>query len=163
MHKHNTPWQGFTLIELLVVIAIISILASIIVVSLNTTRSLARDRGIQSNMNVVRQQMELYANENGGIYVDWPGTTTIVAAPGGGCAPTAFSTYNVALAVKNAGLISGASVPIAGGVGALVCVISDNMWQIAVVLSSDSSKAACADSYGRSSIIPVPAGAVFSC
>ncbi|MEK7552304.1 MAG: type II secretion system protein [Patescibacteria group bacterium] len=58
--KHYINGNGFTLIELLVVIAIVSMLASVIVVSLNTTRNKGKFAAVQSNLNTVRSESELY-------------------------------------------------------------------------------------------------------
>jgi len=55
MSKHK---RGFTLIELLVVIAIIGILASVILVSLNSARARAKDSHIISDITQLRTQIE---------------------------------------------------------------------------------------------------------
>lgn len=52
--------RGFTLIELLVVIAIIGILASVVLASLNTARDKGRNSAVQSSMQTIRVQSELY-------------------------------------------------------------------------------------------------------
>jgi len=56
--------KGFTLIELLVVIFIIGLLASIVVVSVNTARMKSRDARRIADMDSVRGALEMYADAN---------------------------------------------------------------------------------------------------
>jgi len=55
---------GFTLIELLVVIAIIGLLASVILVALNSTRAKSRDAKRVQDLNQLGKAFELYFNSN---------------------------------------------------------------------------------------------------
>jgi len=57
--------KGFTLIELLVVIAIIGLLASIVLVSLNSARGKARDTRRISDFTSIATALEMYYNEHG--------------------------------------------------------------------------------------------------
>lgn len=57
--------RGFTLIELLVVISIISVLTSIILISMNTARSKANDAKRVSDMQQIKNAVELYFDTNG--------------------------------------------------------------------------------------------------
>jgi prepilin-type N-terminal cleavage/methylation domain-containing protein len=58
--------RGFTLIELLVVIAIIGILASVVLASLNTARDKGTNAAVQSSVNNVRAQAEIFGNQSDG-------------------------------------------------------------------------------------------------
>lgn len=62
--------KGFTLIELLVVIAIIGILATIVLVSLNSARSKARDSRRVSDLRQIALALEMYYDDNS----TYPGT-----------------------------------------------------------------------------------------
>jgi type II secretion system protein G len=62
--QKNKP-SGFTLIELLVVISIIGLLASVVLVSLNTARTKARDAKRIADLSQIRTALELYFDANG--------------------------------------------------------------------------------------------------
>ncbi len=62
--------RGFTLIELLVVVAIIGVLASIVMVSLNSARNKGKNASIKSQMAELRAAAELY-NDDMASYTGW--------------------------------------------------------------------------------------------
>ena len=70
--------RGFTLIELLVVIAIIGILASVVLVNLNTARLRARNAERISTVDQVKLALQLFFDDNQA----YPTTAQLPAAPG---------------------------------------------------------------------------------
>lgn len=105
--------KGFTLIELLVVIAIIGILATIVLVSLNTARQKARDVRRIGDLRQIALALEMYYDDHAttgypgdadaAACDDWaamvtalqaaPGYMTVVPSdPGGGSAAYAYNT-----------------------------------------------------------------------
>ena len=93
MHKIYT--RGFTLIELLVVIAIIGILASVVLVSLNSARNKGNDAAVKANLAGVRTQAELHYDNTSNTYTGLCATTPVAQAvsqagtAGGGAATCA--------------------------------------------------------------------------
>jgi len=67
--------RGFTLIELLVVIAIIGTLSTIVLVSLNTARSKARDTRRAADLRNIALALEMYYDANG----SYPAATSSLA------------------------------------------------------------------------------------
>jgi len=141
---------GFTLIELLVVIAIIGLLATIVLVSLNSARQKARDSRRVGDMRQIALALEMYYDSNSttgypgdaeaATCDDWaamvialelaPGYMTKVPSdPGGGSVAYAYNTgTNLADYVLRAQLESATNAAFATDVDgtALGCLCTDN-------------------------------------
>jgi prepilin-type N-terminal cleavage/methylation domain-containing protein len=75
MHNFYNKNKGFTLIELLVVIAIIGLLASIVIVNVNSARTKAKDATVKGNMDHIRITAEMYFDGTGAqAYTNFCGT-----------------------------------------------------------------------------------------
>ena len=89
MRKNNRKFlTGFTLIELLVVIAIIGLLAAIVLVSLNSTRSKARDARRVSDLRQIVTALNMLADSQGG---DFFSTGGVAKCLGMGSATTCWN------------------------------------------------------------------------
>jgi len=60
----NKQQKGFTLIELLVVIAIIGLLASVVLLALNSARQKSRDAKRLADVRQIASALELYFNDS---------------------------------------------------------------------------------------------------
>jgi prepilin-type N-terminal cleavage/methylation domain-containing protein len=73
----NKTQKGFTLIELLVVIAIIGLLASVVLLALNSARSKSRDAKRVADVRQLASAMELYFNDNNSYPIQATAALTI--------------------------------------------------------------------------------------
>ena len=100
----NRHTSGFTLIELLVVIAIIGLLASVVLLALNSARAKSRDAKRLADVRQLASAMELYFNDKN----TYPTTGSAFAVATG----KLFSNANVPGLVPNyIGLIPSAPQP----------------------------------------------------
>lgn len=73
----NKTQKGFTLIELLVVIAIIGLLASVVLLALNSARAKSRDAKRVADIRQLASAMELYFNDNNSYPIQATAALTI--------------------------------------------------------------------------------------
>lgn len=150
--------KGFTLIELLVVIAIIGILSAVVLASLNTARSKGQDAAVQSDLNTVQVQAELYyggaGNNTYGATQAW-----VVA---GGCA-AGVGTMWADTTIQNAMAQANSS----NGAGLIGCASTATTYVAAAALVAANGGVAyqCVDSTGTSKTVNAafPAGAISVC
>jgi prepilin-type N-terminal cleavage/methylation domain-containing protein len=95
--------KGFTLIEILIVVAIIAILASIVIVGLGPAQQSGRDARRISDLQSMRNALQLYDNKCG-IY---PGDSSCTAGSPG----TTWSTFETTLVSSGLGFTS-ANLPV---------------------------------------------------
>ena len=106
----NKHQKGFTLIELLVVIAIIGLLASVVLLALNSARAKSRDAKRVADIRQLASAMELYFNDANTYPVQAAAAATI---PG--------------LATGYIGAIPGAPTPADNKTGA-TCTTTNNVY-----------------------------------
>jgi type II secretion system protein G len=105
--NNSDPRQGFTLIELLVVIAIIGLLASVVLLALNSARAKARDAKRLADVKQLSSALELYNNDRSA----YPSVTA------GGAGASGLVTSLVGLTPTYIGVIPDSPLPADTGCG----------------------------------------------
>ena len=137
--------KGFTLIELLVVIAIIGILASVVLVSLQSARKKGNDTRVISDVQQIRTLLE--ANFNGNSYPDLTGVDNSVPMAGAG---TRKQLEDDIIAQQNAGGLTFSNGAGAAGTYLLLKLSTDNPGKSYAIFARLPSSGAtfCMDSTG---------------
>ena len=68
MSARKRTEQGFTLVEILIVVVILGILAAIVIPQFTSASQLARASSLQSQLQTLRSQLELYQIQHNAVY-----------------------------------------------------------------------------------------------
>jgi general secretion pathway protein G len=74
IRKRSRPHQGFTLVEILIVVIILGILAAIVIPQFTNASQNARESSLQSTLQTLRSQIQLYKLQHGDGLPDLVGT-----------------------------------------------------------------------------------------
>lgn len=159
MHKLRSrgtvlnPLKGFTLIELLVVIAIIGILSAVVLASLNTARSKGSDAAVQSDLDGIRTQAEIYYGGTG---------SNSYGTAGSSCAGAVFSDSVIQNALKGASQANGSGAA-SGAISGITCNNSTTAYAAESRLNSSATTYWCVDSTGVSRQVTTALGSATAC
>lgn len=151
--------KGFTLIELLVVVAIIGVLSTIVITNLSNPREAAANAAVKSNLLTIRNQAEVYYNENNSYGPEVSAATQ--------CDGLASAMFQLDTGIKSA--LASALSASSGSASSQVCAALDatsngeaDNWAVASPLRTPS-ELWCVDSTGYSGDVvfatPIVSGA----
>ncbi|MCL5280417.1 MAG: prepilin-type N-terminal cleavage/methylation domain-containing protein [Planctomycetes bacterium] len=99
--------HAFTLAEVLIVVSILGIMAALVVPHYNSSTAEAQLAALQSNLHVVRKQLELYKIHHNGLWPAAVGETSadftrrmVTKTDGGGAPGTKFGPYQERMPVN---------------------------------------------------------------
>lgn len=148
--------KGFTLIELLVVIAIIGVLATVVLASLNSSRTKASDAAIKSQMKELGKQTEVYSLVHGAYSTNstirWDDDAPSCRGAAATLDGTMFGSNSFDTTVRDLVLAVSSKSSGATSGNRVFCAASDNSWAFAAPLfdPSGSNTGWCIDSSGNS-------------
>ena len=88
--------KGFTLVELLIVAIILAVLAAIVIPQFSSSTTDAKESALDADLAVMRQAIELYRAQHGGVY---PGANVSSGATCGSGASAGTAAVNTEAAV----------------------------------------------------------------
>ena len=151
---------GFTLIEMLVVIAMIGLLAAVILVATGSARSSAADAAMKEGLNSARQQAELFAAANNGVY------TNVCTATQANNGLASILAGALSSSGQSAGVVN-TTAATANQWNNITCHENGNSWAVQAPYRASTSAAPsfwCVDSLGISKTTATAlGGSVFAC
>lgn len=144
----KTNNKGFTIIELLAIIAILGLLAGIVVVNVNSSRTKGKDSAVKTQLEQVRNAAELAFDTKG----DYSG---VCAEAGGAAANSTLTTTG------DFGRIATAITAI--GAGAAACNESGSSTAYVVWAPLKSGSNFCVDSLGNAKVATIATDTATAC
>jgi len=144
--------RGFTLIELLVVVAIVAMLASVILVSLSSARTKAKNARVMSDMSQIRYHLENIIT-NAGSYFNTNGLTATVDA---------YASTDLSALTTDIATYGGTNFAIRHPADAPAATPPTSVRSYAIVATLPDGTNYCIDSGGRVSVPAAGAAVLFA-
>lgn len=155
IRKRSNPRHGFTLVEILIVVIILGILAAIVIPQFTNASQNARESSLQSTLQTLRSQIQLYKLQHGDelpdLITDW---TPLTEAGSWGTPAQSYGPYMQAIPVNpmngNSTVLQGvvatggATAPTASGACGFVYDYGTNGSGTGLIYGTDSTQTSIA-------------------